>query len=73
MKTIPLLTRLLVCLGAAAGAGRTLDRVVRIEEDGAPEMPRLLPRMAADQQAATPIEPSTVEIHARVTLTAALQ
>jgi uncharacterized protein YggE len=59
---------------AAAGAGRTIDHVVRIEEEGVPEIPRPMYRMAAAEQAvSTPIEPSTVEIHARVTLTAALK
>jgi uncharacterized protein len=59
---------------AAAGAGRSIDRVIRIQEDGIPEGPRPMMRMAmADQSATTPIAPSTVEIHARVTLTAALK
>ena len=59
---------------AAAGAGRTIDRVIRIQEDGVPEVPRPMMRMAAAEQvASTPIAPSTVEIHARVTLTAALK
>jgi uncharacterized protein YggE len=60
---------------AAAGAGRTIDRVVRIEEGGVPDYPpRPMMRMAATEQAmATPIAPSTIEIHARVTLTASLR
>jgi uncharacterized protein YggE len=59
---------------AAAGAGRTIDRVVRIEEERAPEVVRPMMRMAvADAAAPTPIVPSTVEITARVTLTAALR
>ncbi len=62
---------------AAAGAGRTIDRVVRIEEEGAPEMPRPIMRMAAAAEqaagATTPITPSSVEIQARVTLTVALR
>ena len=59
---------------AAAGAGRTVDRVIRIQEEGAPELPpRPMMRMAAADQAVTPITPSSVEIHARVTLTAALK
>jgi uncharacterized protein YggE len=59
---------------AAAGAGRTIDRVVRIEEGGVPEYPRPMMRMAAaDQAASTPIAPSSVEIHSRVTLTASLR
>ena len=59
---------------AAAGAGRTIDHVIRIQEDGAPDVPRPMIRMAmADAAVATPIAPSTVEIQARVTLTAALK
>jgi uncharacterized protein YggE len=61
---------------AAAGAGATIDRVVRIEESVAPEFPRPVVRMAAqavERDAATPVEPSTIEIQARVTLTATLR
>jgi uncharacterized protein YggE len=59
---------------AAAGAGRAIDRVIRIDETAPPEIPRPMMRMAiADQAATTPIVPSTVEIHARVTMTAALK
>ena len=59
---------------AAAGAGRTIDRVIRIQEEGMPEVPRPMMRMAvADQAAPTPITPSSVEIRARVTLTAVLK
>jgi uncharacterized protein YggE len=62
---------------AAAGAGATIDRVVRVEEEGAPiEPPRPLMRMAEASLAAaapTPVEPSTIEIHARVTLTVSLR
>ena len=61
---------------AAAGAGATIDRVVRIEEGGAPEPPRPMMRMAAqalESPVSTPVEPSTIEIHARVTLTASLR
>jgi len=59
---------------AAAGAGRTIDRVVRIQEDGIPDIPRPMMRMAAAEAvSATPINPSTIEIRARVTLTAALK
>jgi uncharacterized protein YggE len=59
---------------AANGAGRTIDRVVRIEEGGAPEYPRPMMRMAAAEQAPmTPVMPSTIEIRGRVTLTAVLR
>ena len=61
---------------AAAGAGATIDRIVRIEEGGAPEPPRPMMRMAAqaiERDVSTPVEPSTIEIHVRVTLTASLR
>ncbi len=62
---------------AAAGAGATIDRVVRVEEDGVPfEPPRPMMRMAEATVAGnvpTPVEPSTIEIHARVTLTVSLR
>src|SRR5688572_8072106 len=57
---------------AAKGAGATIDRIVRIEEEGVHvEPPRPMMRMAAvggnvDQM--TPVEPSTIEIRAAVTL-----
>jgi uncharacterized protein len=60
----------------AAGAGTAIDRIVRIEEVGAPEYPRPMMRMASqamERDVATPVEPSTIEIHARVTLTASLR
>ena len=61
---------------AAAGAGATIDKVVRIEEGGVPEMPRPMARMTAqavERDVATAVEPSTIEIQARVTLTASLR
>jgi uncharacterized protein YggE len=61
---------------AAAGAGATIDRIVRIEEGGVPDFPRPLMRMApaaAEQAVSTPISPATIEIQARVTLTASLR
>ena len=62
---------------AAAGAGATIDRVVRVEEEGAPfEPPRPMMRMAAEAPSPhvpTPVEPSTIEIHSRVTLTVSLR
>jgi uncharacterized protein len=60
----------------AAGAGAKVERVVRIEEGGAPDVPRPMMRMAAgtmEAAVATPIEPSTIEIQAQVTLTAAIR
>jgi uncharacterized protein YggE len=61
---------------AAAGAGAVIDRIVRIEEEGQPDFPRPMMRMAAqamDQSAPTPVEPSTIEIQVRVTLTVSLR
>ena len=61
---------------AAAGAGATIDRIVRIEETGVQEPPRPMMRMAAqamERDVSTPVEPSTIEIQARVTLTASLR
>jgi uncharacterized protein YggE len=62
---------------AAAGAGATIDRIVRVEEEGAQiEPPRPLMRMAmqgAAADAVTPVQPSTIEIRAAVTLTVSLR
>lgn len=58
---------------AASGAGRTIDRVVKIEDTGIPDFPRPMMRMAAAEQAATPVLPSVLEIRSRVTLTASLR
>ena len=60
----------------AAGAGAKIERIVRIEEAGAPDYPRPMMRTAArtmEAAVATPIEPSTIEIQAQVTLTAAIR
>ena len=61
---------------AAAGAGRAIDRVIKVEdvrESGSP-VPRPMMAMARAADApATPIEPGLIEIHARVTLTAAMR
>jgi len=62
---------------AAAGAGSTIDRVVRIEEETQYEPPRPMMRMAAQAAVGgnveTPVEPSTIEIQARVVLTVSLR
>ncbi|MEZ5286184.1 MAG: SIMPL domain-containing protein [Vicinamibacterales bacterium] len=60
---------------AAGGAGRTLDRILRIEEAGTPVVrPQMMEmaRMAADS-APTPVAEGEIEIRARVTVTAALK
>ena len=63
---------------AASGAGRTIDRVIRIEEPiGArpgPPMPRMMVREAMAAAAPpTPVAPGEIEIRATVTLTATLR
>lgn len=61
---------------AAAGAGATIDRIVRIEEAGMQEPPRPMAVLAGqlmERVTTTPVEPSTIEIEARVTLTASLR
>ncbi len=59
---------------AASGAGRAVDRVIRIEDqrDSAPG-PRPMMTMMKSADATTPVEPGLIEIHARVALTAALR
>ena len=61
---------------AAEGAGRTIDRVIKIDESrdsgGRPPMPMMRAAMA-EGAPSTPIAPGRIEIRARVTLTAALR
>ena len=61
---------------AAAGAGATIDRVVRVEEDLHIEPPRPMMRMAAqavERDVSTPVEPATIEVQSRVTLTVSIR
>ncbi|HVD94224.1 MAG TPA: SIMPL domain-containing protein [Vicinamibacterales bacterium] len=61
---------------AAAGAGRTVDRILKIEDArdaGISPMPRTIMTMKAADAAPTPVEPGLVEIRARVTLTASMK
>jgi uncharacterized protein YggE len=62
---------------AAAGAGATIDRVVRVEEEGHVEPPRPMMRMAAQAAVAadvsTPVEPATIEVQSRVTMTVSIR
>lgn len=60
---------------AAAGAGRTVDRVLRIDDTRQPEYrgPVMMSTRAAPGDAATPIEPGVVEIRATVTLAVAIK
>jgi uncharacterized protein YggE len=58
----------------AAGAGRTVDRVIRIDDSRqriGPQ-PVMMIRAAADS-AQTPIEAGLIEIHAQVTLTVSIK
>jgi uncharacterized protein YggE len=64
---------------AAAGVGLSIDRVLRIDEQGT-EVPSPRPVMMMDMRAAgappappTPVTPGLVEVYARVTVTAALK
>jgi uncharacterized protein YggE len=62
---------------AATGAGVTIDRVIRIEEQSAGgDMPRPMPMMAMRAeggQAAVPVEAGEIEVRARVTLTVSVK
>ena len=62
---------------AAAGAGRSVDRVLRIEEVRAgmapPPRPMMMTRAAADASVETPVEPGTIEIRAQITLTVSIK
>ena len=60
---------------AASGAGRTIDRIIRIDETReAPPIPMARMAMSAmAEQAGVPVEPGEIEVRARVTLTASLK
>ena len=60
---------------AAAGAGRTIDRILRIEDGREPPMVPMqrVAMMAMEKSQDTAIEPGVIEIHARVTVTAILK
>jgi uncharacterized protein len=60
---------------AAAGAMRSVDRVLRIEDsrDGPVGPPRPMMTMARADSAQTPVEPGVIEIRARVTLTVSMK
>jgi uncharacterized protein len=62
---------------AAAGVGRTIDRVLRID-DTRRETPRpvqmtMMAREAAPADIATPVEPGEIELHAQATLTVSIK
>jgi uncharacterized protein YggE len=63
---------------AAAGAGRTLDRLVRIDETGASTPPVPMPYLrtaavAADAGGAPPVSVGQIEVRAQVTVTFSLK
>ncbi len=62
---------------AAGGAGREVDRVLRIEETGSRAMPRpemaFMARATADQPQTTPIAEGEIEVRAQVTVTASIK
>ena len=61
---------------AASGAGRSLDRIIKIEDSREPGIgiPRPMMSIArAPEAATTPVEPGLVEVRARVTLTASMK
>jgi len=58
----------------ASGAGRSLDRIVKIEESRSDGGPRPMAMMRlADASAATPLDPGLIEIRGRVTLTVSMK
>jgi uncharacterized protein YggE len=62
---------------AASGAGRTIDRVLRIEEHGVSEPPVMMARATFSKEAgqadSPPISAGQIELRAQVTLTAVLK
>ena len=61
----------------AAGAGRTVDRVIRIDDTRQPRIvppqPMMMRAAAADAAQVTPVEPGLIEIHAQITLTVSIK
>jgi len=60
----------------AAGAGRTVDRVIRIDDSRQPRIPPqpvMMMRAQVADNAQTPIEPGLIEIRAQVTLTVSIK
>ncbi len=61
---------------AASGAGRAIDRVIRIEEPAGrpfPPQPQMMARVAEDARVQTPVIAGEIEIRANVVLTATLK
>ena len=62
-------------VAAAAGAGRQVDRIIKIEdarEPGAPPRPMMTYAMKTADAAPTPVEPGLIEIRSRVTVTTSM-
>ena len=60
---------------AAAGAGRAIDRIIKIEdarELSAPPRPMMTYAMKTADAAPTPVEPGLIEIRSRVTVTTSM-
>jgi uncharacterized protein len=62
----------------AQGAGRTVDRVIRLDETSGAAQPPWMPQpqrlaMAAEAEPSTPVAAGEIEVRARVTLTALLR
>ncbi|MQA30365.1 MAG: DUF541 domain-containing protein [Luteitalea sp.] len=62
----------------AAAAGRTVDRVLRIDDSRQNVPPRVMQmemraRSLADDAVSTPVEPGTIEIRAQIVLTVAIE
>ena len=60
----------------ASGAGRTVDRVLRIDDARQPRVPPqpvMMMRAQAADSAPTPVEPGLIEIKAQVTLTVSIK
>jgi uncharacterized protein YggE len=60
---------------AAAGAGRSVDRILKIEDTRSDSgFPRpMIANMRAESAPATAVEPGLIEIHSRVSLTASMK
>lgn len=61
---------------AAAAAGMAIDRIIRIEEQRLrqpPPMPLMMAERAARSDAAPPVQPGEIEVHAAVAMTASIK
>lgn len=59
---------------AASGAGRAVDQIVKIEDQGAGELPRPMMRtMVSQVEAMTIAEPGLIDVRANVTLTVSMK